>query len=187
MTQRVPRIEDLTLDMLHPDKFLKAHHLKGTNPVVEIEEVTLEELPMERGKKAVATVIAFKGKQKRLVSCKTNSTAIAVLLGSVRVSDWIGKRVQLCADQDVNKRTKQLEPCIRVLGSPDATKEGADAYAKAWRGDRTKGALCTRLKLVIARMQTTNLAPVEQDEPTPPEEESAPVLPPSSDDEWGQS
>lgn len=181
-------ISELDLDVMYPDKFLKAAHLvdaegRPVSPVVVLESVKQDLVAMSGGKKALATVLTFKGKSKAFISNKTNSYAIATLLGSKRPVDWIGKRIRLVVDIDENRNTRQDEPCIRVGGSPDATPEQASAFARCWKGERKGGALCSRLKLAVARLAIKGpTAPVEaldpeRDEPA----QTAAELPPIDD------
>jgi hypothetical protein len=94
------------------------------------------------------------------------------------------ERIVLTADLDENKNTRQDEPCLRVLGSPDATKEQADAYARCWRGDRRRGALCTKLKLAVQRMLVgQKVAAVEPDEPL--SDDPGGPSPAAPEDDWG--
>lgn len=186
---RTPHISELTIDVMYPDKHLKAEHLvdpktgKSVSPVVTIEHIAVELVPMSGGKKASATVMTLKGKQKQLIVNKTNALSIAVLVGSKRPAEWIGKRIQLVVDEDEDRRVKGTVPCIRVLASPDATPRQAAEYRRAWQGERKGGALCGRLKAAIARMVVTDVAPVEPapvDEP----EQAQTVAAPPPDDDW---
>lgn len=183
-TERTPHISELTLETMYPDKYLKAAHLQGHAPTVIIERIEQELVPMQGGKKAMATVITFKGKSKQFIACKTNGYAIAVLLGSIRPKDWVGKRITLTADRDQNKNTKSVEPCIRILGSPDASPKQAAEYSSCWKGDRMKGALCTKLKLAVQRMLVTSTAPVEAEDPPLPDDNATALVTPVDDDDW---
>jgi hypothetical protein len=183
---RTPHISELTLDVMYPDKFLKAAHLQGHTPTVRIESIKVDLVPMSGGKKAQATVMSFKGKSKEFIVNKTNAYAIAVLLGSNRPADWIGRRIQLVTDLEDDRKTRSEVPCIRILGSPDASPEQAAAYKRAWRGQRKGGALCSRLKVEVQRMLTKGaVAPVEPAPEPEPEEEPEPAegaIPP--EDDW---
>jgi len=185
--QRMPHISELDLDVMYPDKYLKAAHLvdstgKPVSPVVVLESVKQEPVPMSGGKRAVATVMTFRGKQKAFICNKTNAYAIATLLGSKRPADWIGRRIQLVVDVDENRNTRQDEPCIRVGGSPDATPENASSFARCWRGERKGGALCSRLKLAVARLAIKGpTAPVDYDDPDPQDDDPVPTAPPIDD------
>lgn len=160
--QRVPHISEMTLEVMYPDKFLKAAHLQGHTPTVTIENIKVDVVPMAGGKKAQATVMTFKGKSKEFICNKTNAYAIAVLLGSNRPADWIGKRIQLVTDLEDDRKTRSEVPCIRVLGSPDASEAQASEYKMVWRGERKGGALCGRLKVAVQRMLTAGkAAPIE--------------------------
>jgi len=172
---RNPHLSELTLDVMYPDRYLRAEHLvdkvgRTVSPVVEIEHIAVESVPMSGGKKASATVVTLLGKQKQWIMNKTNALSVAVLLGSKRPVEWVGKRIQLVVDQDEDRRVRGMVPCIRVIGSPDATPAQADEYRRAWQGQRKGGALCARLKAALSRMVVTETAPVEDaleaDEPT---------------------
>lgn len=188
---RTPHISELTLDVMYPDKYLKAEHLvdkrtgKSVSPVVTIEHLVVELVPMSGGKKANATVVTLKDKQKQWIVNKTNALSIGVLLGSKRPAEWIGKRIQLVVDEDEDRRVKGTVPCIRVLSSPDATPRQAAEYRRAWQGERKGGALCGRLKAAIARMVVTDVAPVEPAPADEPEQTQAVAAPPP-DDDWSE-
>ncbi len=180
---RTPHISELTLEVMFPDKFLKAAHLQGHTPIVTIEGISVDVVPMAGGKKASATIITFKGKSKEFICNKTNAYAIALLLGSNRPIDWIGKRIQLVTDEEKDRKTRQMVPCLRVLGSPDASPAQADEYKRAWRGERKGGELCTRLKIAVQRMLTAGkVAPIEAAEEVEPELDDA-----APEDDWSDA
>jgi len=182
---RVPHISELSLDVMFPDKFLKAAHLQGHTPIVTIENIKVDIVPMSGGKKSAATIITFKNKQKEFICNKTNGFAIGVLLGSQRPIDWIGKRIQLTADIEDDRKTRQEVPCIRVLGSPDASPEQAAEYRQCWRGQRKGGALCARLKMAVQRMLTAGrIAPVEPAPDVVVDDDDGPEIEPIPEDDW---
>lgn len=98
-------------DQLYPGRFIKASELLGKKVTVAIDDIELEELEGEGGKK-VKCIISFKGKDKKLVACKTNGLCIKAMFGK-ELSNWKGKRIVIFED------TWNGEPCIRVWGSPD--------------------------------------------------------------------
>lgn len=74
-----------------PSNFLKADDLQGKDIIVTIQEVTLEELG-KGNEKEQKLIIAFKGKDKKLVCNKTNAKTIAKIHGD-DTDDWIGKSI----------------------------------------------------------------------------------------------
>lgn len=76
-----------------PSNFLKAEDLDGKTVTVTISEVTLEDLGQGK-KKETKLVAAFRGKDKKLVLNKTNSSTIAKLYGD-DTDDWIGQRISI--------------------------------------------------------------------------------------------
>ena len=137
-------------------------------------------------------LLSFRGAKKQMRANPTNQWSIAVLLGSKKASEWIGKRVTLRTDIDTNLDVGEDGPCLRVAGSPDAAPPNAAAYKRAWDGgNRKRGALCKRCKweframtslstngvqadICNRAMTTGGAAPV--DEPYP-QDDSAPVEP----------
>lgn len=89
-------------------RFLRAADLQGNRVVVEIAKFELAEL--QDGKKQV--VLHFKGKEKVLGLNVTNSSRIAMLIGSKFPDDWIGHKIKLYPTKD-QMQGKQVD-CIRV-------------------------------------------------------------------------
>lgn len=75
-----------------PSKYLKADDLGGKDVAVRIASVGLEEFDGERGSEQ-KLIIAFSGKDKKLVCNKTNAKTISKVLGSDETDDWIGKSI----------------------------------------------------------------------------------------------
>ena len=116
-------------------------------------------------------LISFKGAKKSMRCNPTNQWSIALLFGSKKVSDWIGKRVTLRTDIDTNLDVGEDGPCLRVAGSPDATQANAAAYRRAWDGgNRKRGALCKRCKWEFRAMTTAGSTPVDD----PPQDDVPP-------------
>jgi len=147
---------------------------------VTIASVALPpELPGKRKGKSKSVLITFAKAHKKFICNTTNQWSIALLLGSKSARDWVGKRITLRADTDIDIESGQPTLCIRIGGSPDADKANAAAYAKEWRaGNRQRGALCKRVKRAF-RMLLVNGAPVESSEPDMPD---APVFEDESTD-----
>jgi hypothetical protein len=106
-------------DQLYPGRFLKSGELLGKKPTVTITAVEHEELADDKGPEGATktkVVISFKETPKKLVTCKTNGICLKAMFGR-KVTDWIGKRVQLQAEVWNGK------DCIRFHGSPDIERD----------------------------------------------------------------
>lgn len=133
-------------------EFLAAEDLPNGKLGIVIAGIEPAPKPLDTGKKSKKSnrpnreVLLTRARGKSLVLNPTNQWAIALLLGTTDWHQWIGKRISLITDIDVNVETQ--EPCrsIRVAGSPDATPERAEALKKAWQGKRERGWLCRRYK-----------------------------------------
>jgi hypothetical protein len=82
-----PNINDV-----FPTKYLKAHDLKGHEPVVTIERVEFEPVGRTREMKPV---VYFAGKEKGIVLNKTNANKIIEISGSGMTEEWPGTAVKL--------------------------------------------------------------------------------------------
>jgi len=93
-------------------------------------------------------VLITRGQGKKAVIFNpTNQWATALLLGTIDWRQWIGKRLVLCTDVDVDIETGQPCRAIRVADSPDSTAERRAEYRKQWSGgDRVRGKLARRIK-----------------------------------------
>ena len=154
---------ELTLGVMYPSKYLKASDLLGRQFELKIRSVGLEDVVMTNGRKERKLVLSFEKTTKLLIAGKTNGYALGVLIGS-RAKDWEGKRVVLCADVDVLGRDGDV-PCVRIVSSPDAPPARAEAYARAWRGERKRGKLVARLKAALNRLEPIAAPAVEEPEP----------------------
>lgn len=76
-----------------PSDFLKADDLKGKTITVTIAKVTIEEIG-QGNQKERKLVLAFVGKDKRLVLNKTNAGTISKLYGG-ETDDWLMKSITL--------------------------------------------------------------------------------------------
>lgn len=104
--------------------YLGAWDLQGKDWTVTISKVTPGELPKAgTSKKDKAPIIHFEGAEKGMVLNKTNMRAIAGIVGSFKVTEWVGARITLFAS------TCQFGPntvdCIRVR--PHAPRDKAAA------------------------------------------------------------
>lgn len=82
----------MNLNDAYPSRFLSAEDLNGQDVTVTISSVALERIG--QGKDAVdKLVIGFSGKKKFFVANKTNSRAIAKVLGSDETDEWVGQRI----------------------------------------------------------------------------------------------
>ena len=108
----------MKLSEAFPSNFLKADDLDGKNVTVEIADVTFEEIGQGRDKES-KIMLAFKGKEKKLICNKTNCNTIAKLVGSDDTDDWIGHRITLTTREVDFQGTPTL--AIRVsLQKPSA-------------------------------------------------------------------
>lgn len=132
-------------------EYLASDDLKGKIVTAQIAQVLVApKLPGSRKgpeKKAPSVLIIFAKGSKGWVCNPTNQWAMAVLFGSKKASDWVGKRVSLRQDVDVDIESGAKCMTIRVHGSPDASPDRTKTYNEAWDdGPRQRGALCRRLK-----------------------------------------
>lgn len=114
----MPSIKDL-----HPDLWLKPHHLKGTRQTVTVERVSVEELHSPfAGKSGKKLVLSFHGKKLRLVLNKTQTFAMADVCRSDDYSTWIGHQAILSAARANNgKQTILISP---IPDEPSTTANG---------------------------------------------------------------
>lgn len=87
----MPNINDV-----FPTKFLKAHELKGQEPIVTIDRVDFEPIGRSREMKPV---VYFRGTEKGIVLNKTNANKIIQISGSAITEEWSGTRVKLYATE----------------------------------------------------------------------------------------
>jgi hypothetical protein len=92
-------------------------------------------------------LLSFKGAKKQMRCNPTNQWSIALLFGTKKASEWIGKRITLRTDIDINVESGDETGCLRIATSPDAAPTNAAAYKRAWsNGNRKRGSLCKRCK-----------------------------------------
>lgn len=83
----------MKLNEAYPGNFLKAADLNGQSVTVTIQSVTLEELGKGRDAES-KLIIAFAGKDKKLICNKTNARTIEKLYGD-ETDNWVGKRITI--------------------------------------------------------------------------------------------
>src|SRR5512139_2427908 len=76
---------------------LKSADIKGKNPVVTIEDVTVKEFKDQDGSTKKKLMVSFVGASKALVCNVTNARRIAHLYGA-DYAEWAGKKIKLQVD-----------------------------------------------------------------------------------------
>lgn len=164
------------ISCLHPSKYLSCDDLKGRTITVKIVSVETEAIQMSDGSEEVKPVIRFEKANKAFIGGKTNDYSIAVLL-SRKPLDWVGKRITLMPGTTTFGR--DIKPCIRIAGSPDATPERQKAFdqarARTAQVDLKKQAkrFVTELKAALAAVdpvKVTETVAVPKLDPEPEEE-----------------
>ena len=102
-----------TVSDLFPSKWLSADDLAGRSVVVQIAQVSLEEIRQRDGKNELKAVVAFDRAHKRLILNKTQALAIAAVVRSEAFADWPGQRIQLSVGRAPNGK-----PTIVVSQAP---------------------------------------------------------------------
>lgn len=92
----------MELENIFPSKYLKATDLKGREATVTIERAEIETLGDDR-----KLVLYFKGKEKGLVTNRTNADRIAHMYGS-NTDGWLGQPIILFCDM-VNFQGRVVE------------------------------------------------------------------------------
>ena len=82
----------MELATIFPSKYIKAADLKGREHTVVISECAIEKLGDDQ-----KLVLYFQGKEKGLVTNRTNADRIAYLYGS-NTDSWVGKEIILFPD-----------------------------------------------------------------------------------------
>ncbi len=160
---------DLLKSNLRPSIHLSSDDLKGAQRVtVTIEDIRSKEVELIEKNAPVTkprTLVSFVGKKKEMIFNPTNLNALEVLLCTtypVNYAECIGKKVFLGSDPDINPDGRDPTVGLRIVGSPDATKERAELFERAWTGgDREGGKLAKRLKKVIKKLEKEALAAVK--------------------------
>ena len=93
-------------------KRLKAGDLQGRRVVVTIARVAAENVAAKDSPPEMKPVLYLEGKEKSLVLNRTNAGRIAEVVGSRRLSDWVGQRI-LLYPTTTDYNGKRVD-CIRV-------------------------------------------------------------------------
>ena len=103
----------VTLDgeLMFPSNYIGAADLKGRDVKLVIEDVKLDELMMQGGKKQKKPVIYFAKTPKMMVLNKTNAKTILTMHGP-EMKAWIGKSITLYPT--TTKLGRDTVPCVRV-------------------------------------------------------------------------
>jgi hypothetical protein len=137
--------------------YLSASDIAGQNitvTIVAVDNLSFEDRKRDeqegkkKGKRPSKDVILTFAKARKQMRCNpTNQWSIAVLLGTKKAREWVGKRIVLRTDSDTDLETGGMCACIRIATSPDASEAAAAVYDRAWsNGARQRGKLCARLK-----------------------------------------
>lgn len=100
----------MELANIFPSKYIKAADLQGREVTVTIDRAEIETLGEDR-----KLILYFRGKEKGLVTNRTNADRIAHLYGT-NTDNWLGKEILLFCDM-VNFQGKAME-AIRVRAAP---------------------------------------------------------------------
>ena len=125
------------MDTAFPSKFLRASDLQGKSAKVVIARYGFEEVGDEK-----KLILYFEGKQKGLVTNKTNATTIAHAYG-MEMDDWIGAEIELFMalvdfqgrqTEAIRLRIPPRRPQAAAAMAPNA-RERAAVSAGAMRAD----------------------------------------------------
>jgi hypothetical protein len=103
------------LDAIYPNKYIKSSDLQNREISVIIEQAKVEEVGDDR-----KLVLYFRGKQKGLVTNKTNANRIAHYFG-MNTDAWLGREIVLFTDL-VNfqgKTTEAIRVKVNELAAPN--------------------------------------------------------------------
>lgn len=115
--RKLPKPVDF--DQLYPGRFLKSGELLGKKRTVTIEDVEIDELENEKGKK-IQGIIHLKETDKQIVLNKTNGLCLRGMFGR-KLGDWVGKRITIFQDQV--RFGPDTVDAIRIWGSPDIERD----------------------------------------------------------------
>ena len=115
-----------TVSDLYPPKWVKAVDLGGRAVNVKITSVAVESFRLPDGTFRESAVLAFEGKTKRLILNKTQCRQLAILTGSERFEDWIGRSVSLAPAKAQNGK-----PTIEIRPAHSDGKPGGEASSEA--------------------------------------------------------
>jgi hypothetical protein len=111
----------MKVNLLFPNKYLKADDLDGKDYTLTISNITVENLQQTDGTKKSAVIVYFEEtaqtakknntEEKRLVTNKTNAKSIAKHYGN-ETDNWIGKKITVYGT--TCKAFGSTVDCIRV-------------------------------------------------------------------------
>lgn len=110
---------EMKVSEMYPSRWLAAADLKGQRLDVVVDRIEMEDL----GEGTSKPVLYFRGKKKGLVLNKTNSIAIASVLGDDTTA-WAGHTVTLFAQMVTFKG--QTVPAIRLIAAAPSRQAGED-------------------------------------------------------------
>ena len=105
---------------MYPNRFVKADMLKGQKVTLTIKTITGEGLMSEDGGANLEWVVAFAERPLEFVMNKTNAFCLYRMFGGDPHS-WINRKITLFPT--TVKAFGQVQPCIRIWGSPDLAEE----------------------------------------------------------------
>lgn len=109
----------IDFDQLYPGRFLKSGELLGKKRTVTIDDVEIDELEGEKGKK-IQGIIFLKETEKQILLNKTNGLCLRGMFGR-KLGDWKGKRITIY--QDSVRFGPDMVDAIRIWGSPDIDRD----------------------------------------------------------------
>ena len=105
---------------MYPNRFVIADMLKGQKVTLTIKTITGEGLMSEDGGANLEWVVAFAERPLEFVMNKTNAFCLYRMFGGDPHS-WINRKITLFPT--TVKAFGQVQPCIRIWGSPDLAEE----------------------------------------------------------------
>lgn len=104
----------LRVSLAFPTKYISAADLGGKAHVLEISDVTIEDLPVTGGSKKTErkVIVSFKGAKKQWVLIKTCARVLQRAHGD-EMRAWVGKKVELYPSTCVSFGEPNT-PCVRA-------------------------------------------------------------------------
>lgn len=120
----------MELANIFPSKYIKAADLQGREPTVIIDRAEIDTIGEDR-----KLVLYFRGKDKGLVTNRTNADRIGHLYGS-NTDGWVGREIVLFCDM-VNFQGKVVEAIrVRAPARRDPITTGPQRAAETSERDR---------------------------------------------------
>lgn len=116
MNEAAKMSKPVDFDELYPGRFLKAGELQGKKVTLTITAVDREVLEGDKGPR-VKGYLTFAETDKQIVLNKTNGQCIRDMFGLRNPQQWVGHKITFFAG------VHDGEPCIRVWGSPELTRD----------------------------------------------------------------